>query len=104
MKNYNELKEQCAQQWKQIQDLQSSSENPDRLKDPQQNFTLVLSADYQMNKLLPYWGQNPQPGSMYYMQEVSYDLLGIVDHRDDSGFVYMLNPFNIIRTYMRKNY
>lgn len=26
------------------------------------SFTLVLSADYQMNKL-PYWGESPQPGS-----------------------------------------
>ena len=43
-----------------------------------------------MNNLLPYWGQSPQPGCTYYMQKVSYDLLGIVDHRDDSGFVYKL--------------
>ena len=91
LKNYNELIDKCAQEWKEIQDLQSSPDNSGRLNELQQKFTLVLSADYQMNKLLPYWGLTPQPGSTYYMQKVSYDLLGIVDHRDDSGFVYMLN-------------
>ena len=32
-------------------------------------FNLVLSADYQMGKLVPYWGQSPQPGSTYYLQK-----------------------------------
>jgi len=26
-------------------------------------FTLVLSADFQMRKLVPYWGYSAQPGS-----------------------------------------
>ena len=44
-----------------------------------------------MQKLLPRWGRSPQPGSTYYLQKLSYDLLGIVDHRDNSAAVYILD-------------
>ena len=85
------MKEKCASEWKEIQNLSSIEENSEQLKDLQHRFTLVLSADYQMSKLLPYWGCSPQPGSTYYMQKVSYDLLGIVDHREEAGFVYLFS-------------
>ena len=49
---------------------------------------LVLSTDYRMSKLVLYWECSPQPGSTYYMPKVSYDLLGIVDHRNEAGFIY----------------
>ena len=44
-----------------------------------------------MSKLLPYWGHSPQPSSTYYLQKVSYDIYGIVDHRQDEGHLYLLN-------------
>ena len=44
-----------------------------------------------MSKLLPYWGDSPQPSSTYYLQKVSYDIFGIVDHRDGVGHLYILN-------------
>lgn len=80
LKYYQEMKNKCARDWKEIQDLPNTEENHQHLMDLQHKFTLVLSADYQMSKLLPYWGSSPQPSSTYYMQKVSYDLLGIVDH------------------------
>ena len=40
-----------------------------------------------MQKLVPYWGISPEPGSTYYLQKLSYDLFGIVDHRDESSAV-----------------
>lgn len=44
-----------------------------------------------MSKLLPYWGHSAQPSSTYYLQKVSYDIYGIVDHRDGSGHLYLMN-------------
>ena len=44
-----------------------------------------------MSKLLPYWGHTAQLSSTYYLQKVSYDIYGIVDHRDESGHLYLLN-------------
>jgi hypothetical protein len=47
-----------------IQTLEQDSEdNKDELAQQKQNFSLTLSVDYQMNKLVPYWGLTPQPGS-----------------------------------------
>lgn len=31
------------------------------------SFNVVLAGDYQMSKLVPYWGQSPQPASTYYI-------------------------------------
>ena len=77
-----------------VVDLQSTEPSPERDEKWQQLktiFTLVLSADYQMSKLLPYWGRSPQPSSTYYLQKVSYDIFVIVDHRDGVGHLYILN-------------
>ena len=86
LKYYQEMKTKCASDWKEIQDLPNTEENHRRME-LQHKFTLILSADYQMSKLLPYWGSTPQPSSMYYMQKVSYGLLGIVDHREEGVFI-----------------
>ena len=61
---YRNMKEKCKKQWTQIEELQEKSRTPDEEQDLQRQkhaFTLVLSADYQMSKLLPYWGESPQP-------------------------------------------
>lgn len=42
-----------------------------------------------MSKLIPYWGDSPQPGSTYYLQKVFYNVLAIVDHREKAGHVYI---------------
>lgn len=57
------------------------------LQKKQHAFSLVLSADYQQAKLIPYWGFTAQPGSTYYLQKVSHDLLGIIDHSDNSKHI-----------------
>ena len=95
LKYYREMREKCATQWKEILKLEQlpslSSVQRDELQHLKNTFTLVLSADYQMNKLLPYWGRSPQPGSTYYPQKLSYDNLGIVDHRDEKGHLYLFS-------------
>ena len=54
-------------------------------------FTLLLSADYQMSKLVPYWGLPPQPGSTYYFQKLSCDIFGIVDHCEGQATIYLFD-------------
>ena len=43
-----------------------------------------------MQKLVPHWGRSPQPGSIYYLQKLSFDLFGTVDHRNNLAAVYIL--------------
>ncbi len=54
-------------------------------------FVLVLAADYQMSKLVPYWGLSPQPGSTYYLQKLTHDIYGIVNHATNVSAVYVFD-------------
>ena len=54
----------------------------EELASKKHTFTLIISVDYQQSKLIPYWGSSAQPGSTYYLQKVSHDVFGLVDHRD----------------------
>ena len=36
-------------------------------------------------------GQDEQPGSTYYLQKVSHDIFGIVDHRDEKSVAYLFD-------------
>ena len=54
-------------------------------------FTLTISADYQQSKLIPSWGKTEQPGSTYYLQKVSHDIFGVVDHRTEKSSVYLFD-------------
>ena len=65
---YKEMKEKCSEQWREITLLESKSERNtlenDKLEQLKHCFTLTISADYQMQKLVPFWGSSPQPGSI----------------------------------------
>ena len=52
---------------------------------------MVLSADYQMCKLVPYWGMSAQPGSTYYLQKLNHDIFGIVNHSTNAAAVYLFD-------------
>jgi len=60
----------CTIQWKRIAELEAKSNlNEDEIDESaglKSKFDLVLSADYQMSKLVPFWGQSPQHGCTYY--------------------------------------
>lgn len=92
---YNEMTQLCSDKWSKIMELSSqespSQETAEQLTVAQHTFTLVLSADYQQNKLIPYWGRSEQPGSTYYLQKVSYDIFGLVDHRNDSKSIIIFD-------------
>ena len=81
---YKDITSRCHEDWETICVLESKEirnpEENEKLENLYHNFTLVLSADYQMQKLVPYWGLSPQPGSTYYLQKLSNDIFGIVDH------------------------
>ena len=63
---YKSMKEKCAKQWQALVELEENSPRTDaeeeRLKGLKHCYTLLLSADYQMQKLIPHWGQSPRPG------------------------------------------
>lgn len=92
LEHYKFMVTKCKRDWQAIVSL-ASRENSDKpgqrqLEALKESFVLVLSADYQMSKLLiPFWGSSAQPGMTYYQRKVSHDLFGIVDHRDDSNYV-----------------
>ena len=68
---YRQMKERCEKQWSEIVELELATSSPKRdekLKQLHHAFTLILSADYQMSKLLPHWGQSAQPSSTYYLR------------------------------------
>jgi len=63
----------------------------ERLTVMKSKFKLVLAADYQMSKLVPYWGLSPQPGSTYYLQKLTHDIYGIVNHATNISAVYVFD-------------
>ena len=54
-------------------------------------FNLVVSANNQMAKLVPYWGMTAQLGSTYYLQKLSHDVFGITDHSSGTSTVYLFD-------------
>ena len=71
----------CTTEWNETAALESkpglTEEEAGKLHSLKNKFNLVVSADYQMGKLIPYWGYSPQPGSAYYLQKLNHDVFGI---------------------------
>ena len=92
---YQEVTVQCADEWKKILEFVENpclSETEAReLATLKHKFNIVLSADYQMGKLVPYWGESPQPGSTYYYQKLNHDVFGIVNHATNKSAVYLFD-------------
>ena len=57
---YRETTTKCLELWKDLEALMAktslSSEEVEELASKKHTFTLILSADYQQSKLIPYWG------------------------------------------------
>ncbi len=92
---YMDVTQHCKKDWSEIQELEAKStlseDERDRLTALKNSFNLVVSADYQMAKLVPYWGLSSQPGSTYYLQKLSHDVFGVVDHSSNSSTVYLFD-------------
>lgn len=94
-KYYTEVIARCSSEWKEIAKLEEKStlseEEKVRLGYLKNSFNLVVAADYQMCKLVPYWGLSAQPGSTYYLQKLNHDVFGIVNHAQNSSSVYLFD-------------
>ena len=92
---YKSTIDRCRQQWNTISQLTTirspTRTERDELQTARHCFTLVISADYQQSKLIPSWGRTEQPGSTYYLQKVSHDIFGIVDHREEKSVTYVFD-------------
>ena len=90
-----DVTKKCEAEWDEITKLEAkvrlTAEERETLAVLKHKFHFVLSADYQMCKLVPYWGLSPQPGSTYYLQKLNHDIFGIVNHSDNSSSVYLLD-------------
>ncbi len=91
LEHYNFTTEKYKCDWKAIVELASKDDlnaaSQARLQALQESFTLVLSAHYQMTKLIPFWGATAQPAMTYHMRKVCHDLFGIIDHRTETKYV-----------------
>ena len=103
---YQKTTKTCNTEWKRISSLLEkphlTEDENSELRILQHCFTLVVSADYQQAKLIPFWGESEQPGSTYYLQKVSIEVFGISDHRNNTGhidlFEEQLTPKNTDHT------
>ncbi len=88
-------KAKCREQWAKIEQLTKmqvlTRREREDLEGAKYGFTATISADYQQSKLIPSWGKTEQPGSTYYLQKVSHDVFGVVDHSKNNSMVYLFN-------------
>lgn len=92
---YVEVTSRCSSEWTEITSLEEkptlTDEEKVKLDGLKNRFTLVLCADFQMGKLIPYWGFSAQPGSTYYLQKLNHDIFGIVNHGSGLSTVYLFD-------------
>lgn len=90
-----DVTKRCKAEWEEMEKLEAKSILSDSEKQRfavlRNGFNLVISADYQMAKIVPYWGLTAQPGCTYYLQKLSHDVFGIVDHSTGKSTVYLLD-------------
>ena len=86
--------ERCANQRKRIKELEGQSilseEEEEELMRLHNVFTLTVSADYKMSKLIPFWGMSHQY-VLLILQKLSNDIFGIVDHSHGESTVYIFD-------------
>jgi len=81
---YMEVTAQYAAEWNKITSLEKKGSltraEKGKLTRLKNKFNLVICSDFQMCKLVPYWGLSAQHGSTYYLQKLNYDVFRIVNH------------------------
>ena len=89
---YQKVTTQCAVEWEEITSLGSLTRvEKGKLTRLKKKFNLVICADYQMCKLVPYWGMSAQSGSTYYLQKLNHDVFDIVNHGSKTSTVYLFD-------------
>ena len=96
----------CSRDWDAIDSLENKSaltdEETETLAGLKKKFTTVICADYQMAKLTPYWGSSAQTGATYYLQKLTHDLFGIVNHATGLSTVYLFDECAYLTDYLSK--
>lgn len=99
IEEYKRARKSSLDTWKRIRQLQAANgvtaESQMELADLKENFVCVIDADYQMTKLLPYWGYSAQPASTYYKQKLTYDNFGAVVHTDPANFFFLFHEADV---------
>ena len=94
-KSHSYYTTRCSEEWATITSLEQkevlSDDEKVTLAGLKTRFTHVICADYQMAKLIPYWGLSSQPASTYYLQKWSHDVFGIVNHGSSLSTVYLFD-------------
>ena len=92
---HKERVESCQKTWREIKELEDKSILTEtectQLSTLKHTFALTLSCDYQMGKLIPFGVFSAQPGTTYYLQKLSHDIFGLVNHPTNEASVYMFN-------------
>ena len=92
---YVDMTKKCNEKWKRVVELEEKADltanESEELAVLHHSFNLVIAADYQMSKLAPYWGLSPQPGSTYFLQKLSHDIFGVVNHATEKATVYLFD-------------
>ena len=93
-KHYTDLRENSRQSWSNIMQsldraVLTRQERLD-LQEKMNDFVLVVSADYQMSKLVPHWGNSDQPGESYYLRKYKVDIFGIVNESTKGEQCYLI--------------
>ena len=92
---HNDVTKTCSTKWKRILELEEKlnleKDEQEELEVLKWSFNLVLATDYQISKLIPFWGRSPQPRSTYYSQKLSHNIFGIVNHATNKSSVYMFD-------------
>ena len=87
-KYFMDVTKRCTTEWKRIEEL-TAKDTQRSVSCAEAQVHLVIAADYQMCKLVPYWGLSPQPGSTYSLQKLNHDVFGIVNHATTKSTVYL---------------
>ena len=79
--NNLELTKRCREKMSKIKELEQKADKERELEQLKGRFTLTLRVDYQMSKLIPNWGNTPQPGSTYLL----------VSHEEEKSNIYIFD-------------
>ncbi len=72
---YKKIKNSCKEELEFIEVMEVIDKK--KAEELKKTITAVLSADYQMSKLLPSWGDSSQPGETYFLRKFMMEVMGI---------------------------
>ncbi len=98
---YKEKILECKKNFENILNLENlpNSSTNSSLQQLKDEFCLIISADYMMNKILPIFRTTPQPCSTYYKRKFLIQIFGIMSHEydfdnsKDNGQIFLFEEY-----------